>query len=379
MAEDGLRGRLYGLLLPADELYDPPESVPEVLPGLHMVIAVDGDAGLDEGALNALGGPEEQLELAFRNLRELPVGKHEVVHADKGGTYHVLTGPNAFTASRVLVLDAVARQLTGQDVPDDGALFSIPDKFHILLHPISGGTVLTALAAMAEDTAALFSASETRLSPHVYWWRDGESAQLTEINGRSLTFDFPDAFRAMLGDIPEPVDDPVGFRKHHYHFVHTVLRQVSEEHGPALLATTPPGDLTDMLVKTWGDVGDDLPAGERVPPEGLRGNLIELNGNRLILVTLPEPVAAAEAYFAMIVQPAGSATTRFFTLEYAVDPITHEPGAILGEWTPEGHHLHLTDMATDPGTFLRSTAALLLADGEAEPAANKRRGLFRRR
>ncbi|MEV5569154.1 hypothetical protein AB0L06_03835 [Spirillospora sp. NPDC052269] len=379
MAEDGLRGRLYGLLLPAEELYDPPESVPEVLPGLHMVIAVDGDEGLDEASLNALGGPEEQLELAFRNLRAMPVGKHEVVHADKGGTYHVLTGPNAFTASRVLVLDDVARQLTGQPIPDDGALFSIPDKFHILLHPISGGTVLTALAAMAEDTAALFGASETRLSPHVYWWHGGETAQLTEINGRSLTFDFPDGFRAMLGDIPEPVDDPVGYRRHHYHFVHTVLRQVSEEYGPTLIDTTPAGDVTDMLAKTWRDVGEDLPAGERLPSDGLRGNLIELNGDRLMLVTLPEPVAAAEAYFAAMVRPSGSASTRFFTLEYAVDPITHEPGAILGEWTSEGHHLHLTDMSTDPGDFLRATAALVLAGGEAKPSTNKRRGLFRRR
>lgn len=377
MAEDGLRGRLYGLLLPAEELYDPPESVPEILPGLHMVIAVDGDEGLDEASLNALGGADEQLDLALRNLRDMPVAKHEVVHADKGGTYHVLTGPNAFTASRVLVLDDVARQLTGQPIPDEGALFSIPDKFHILLHPITGGTVLTALAALAEDTAALFGASETRLSPHVYWWRDGESEQLTEINGRSLTFAFPDAFRAMLGDIDEPVDDPVGFRRHHYHFVHTVLRQVSDEYGPTLLANTPAGDLTDMLAKTWRDVGDDLPADERLPSDGLRGNLIELNGMRLMLVTLPEPEAAPEAYFAAMVQPPGSSGTRLFTLEYAVDPITHEPGAILGEWTPQGHHLHLTDMSTDPGEFLRGVGALVLAQTEAKPVTRKR-GFFRR-
>ncbi|MCP2335386.1 hypothetical protein [Actinomadura rupiterrae] len=378
MAEDGLRGRLYGMLLPADELAEPPEDVPEPLPGLHLVMALAGDEGLDEASLNALGEPEEQWELAFQNLSGMPVGKHEVVHADKGGTYHVMTGPNAFTASRVLVLDDVARQLTGQPIPAAGALFSIPDKFHVLLHPIEGGTVLTALAAMAEDTAALFSASESRLSPHIYWWREGESEQLTRINGQSLTFAFPEEFRTMLGDIPEPVDDPVGFRRHHYHFVHSVMREASEQYGPSLLANTDPGELTGILEKTWRDVGEDLPAGERLPSDGLRGNLIELADNRLLLITLPEPEAAAEAYYAAMVQPYGSSSTRFFTLEYAVDPITHEPGAILGEWTPQGHHLHFADMSTEIGDFIRGIATLLtVAPGTTTQP--KRRGLFRRR
>ncbi|MEV4252539.1 hypothetical protein AB0J52_05160 [Spirillospora sp. NPDC049652] len=165
-----------------------------------------------------------------------------------------------------------------------------------------------------------------------------------------------------------------GYRRHHYHFVHSVLRQVSEEYGPAFLASTPAGDVTGMLAQTWRDVGDDLPAEERLPSDGLRGSLTELDGRRLLLVTLPEPVAAAEAYFAVVIQSSESEATRFFTLEYALDPLTHEPGAILGEWTPEGHHLHLTDMSTDPGDFLRAAAAI----SGATPAG-RRRGFLRRR
>ncbi|MBO2450527.1 hypothetical protein J4573_25720 [Actinomadura barringtoniae] len=383
------------MVLSAEELHDPPETVPEIAPGLHEVIAVSGDAGLDEEALESLGTPEEQRELAHRNLRALPIERHEVVHADEGGSYHVLSGETAFTAGRVLVLDDLAPRLTGGPIPGDGLLVTLPTKFHVLLHPITGGTVLNALAAMAEDTVGLFSANEARLSPHVYWWRDGAMERLTALDGQSLTFDFPESFHEMIGEIPEPVHDPVKRRRHHYHFVHTVLRQVSQDYGPTLLASTPAGDLTGMLEKTWRDVGEDLPADERLPADGLLGNLLELNDDRLMLVSLPEPTAAAEAYFAAMIQPSGADACRFFTLEYATDPITNEPGAILGEWVEEGHRLHLTGMTTEPEDFLQAIANLLGSgapeDAEADPepvaepevaqdsAPGKRRGLFRRR
>ncbi|MFE5588584.1 hypothetical protein, partial [Kitasatospora sp. NPDC056531] len=73
---------------------------------------------------------------------------------------------------------------------------------------------------------------------------------------------------------------------------------------------------------------------------------------------------------------------RAFTLEYAVDPITGERGAVLGEWEAAGRHrLHRTGMTAEARPFLHAVAALL--DAPTVEAARtvpraKRRGLFRR-
>lgn len=75
-----------------------------------------------------------------------------------------------------------------------------------------------------------------------------------------------------------------------------------------------------------------------MPSDGLSGDLTTLGSHRLLVVVLPRPVAAAEAYYTAVVHPAGIDRCRYFTLEYAVNPFTGESYTVLGEWA-DGNHL----------------------------------------
>jgi hypothetical protein len=154
-------------------------------------------------------------------------------------------------------------------------------------------------------------------------------------------------------------------RPHHYRFAHEVLASLARDLGPQMLDGDPPEGFGAGLVSLWDDFGGRLPAGERLPSDGLDANLLTLGPHRLLVVVLPRPAAQAEAYYTAVVQPADAGHCRYFTLEHAVNPFTKEPYTVLGEWA-DGSHLNLGS-APAPGlaAFLSAVVALL---DEPEPA-----------
>lgn len=94
--------------------------------------------------------------------------------------------------------------------------------------------------------------------------------------------------------------------------------------------------LDQLLLTWWRDVGDGLPAEERLPHDGLQAGLASAGAVPVVLVTMPEARHAAEAHFVALTPAAESGAWRCFTLEHTWT-FDDQSGTVLGEWTAKGH------------------------------------------
>jgi hypothetical protein len=155
----------------------------------------------------------------------------------------------------------------------------------------------------------------------------------------------------------EPLPEP---RPHHYRFAHRLLPSLTH------LDAVPPGQLDTELQRLWEEYASHFPAEQRLPVDGLHGNLVRAGRHELVLVVLPAPRAAGEAFAVVLAHPDDGSAPRCLTLEYTVDPATGVPGAVLGEWVDRAHMVLRTGLAAEPRAFLRAVTGLLHADGRAE-------------
>lgn len=155
----------------------------------------------------------------------------------------------------------------------------------------------------------------------------------------------------MIGILsPMDIVDPER-RPHHYQFAHKVLAGVARDMGPRMLEADPEA-VTPGMITLWDDFGVRLPAGHRLPSDGLRAELIELSGHRMMVVCLPVPVAAGEAYYTAAVRPKGTDRCRYFTLERALNPFAGQWYTVFAEWAND-HHLNYGEgPAPDLSSFL---------------------------
>ncbi|SEM01068.1 hypothetical protein [Streptacidiphilus jiangxiensis] len=161
------------------------------------------------------------------------------------------------------------------------------------------------------------------------------------------------------GALPEP-------RPHHYRFAHRLLPSLTH------LDAVPPAQLDTELQRLWEEYASHFPAEQRLPVDGLHGSLVRAGQYGLVLVVLPAPRAAGEAFALVMAHRADGSAPRCFTLDYAVDPLTGEPGAVLGEWADGAHLLRRSGLTADPRPFLRAVTALLKAAESPEPPAETR-------
>ncbi|WP_329455003.1 DUF1444 family protein [Streptomyces sp. NBC_01497] len=154
-----------------------------VAPGLYELLALDLPESvmmLTDEALGRLGETEQLRERAMDNLRELPVEGRETVKDDNGMRFEVVVGDSFYTASRVLALEALIRQTTGQRLTADGALVAMPFRHQLAFHVIRDASVLPSLTGMAMFAASGYEDTPGSISPYVYWWRGGTITQLSE-------------------------------------------------------------------------------------------------------------------------------------------------------------------------------------------------------
>jgi hypothetical protein len=385
-APERVRDELFALVLPAADARDRRDldAAPEVAPGLREFYALERPEGV--GTLSAagaagLGEPAALRAVSRRNLAALPVERHDVVEAGEDGpqdgTFHLLSGNSLFTSSRVLVLDDLVRELTGTAIPAQGALVGIPSSHQLLFHPVdakSGTVPSLVVATMMTFTERQFGRTSGALSPHLYWWRAGELTQLTEGDGTRLSAELPPGFLDLVdtakapGELPRaPRTDADRARRHHYQFAHSVLPAAAGKYGPALVRVTPADGYDEMLADTWYECGAELPPEQRLSPDGLVSTVTEADGHRMLLVVMPRAAAPTEAICAAMVLPAGQDTCRYLVLEHAHDPVTGEPGAVVGEWADGAHLLLRLDASPDPAAF-PALVAEVLADPGPEDA-----------
>lgn len=179
-----IRAQLYPRVV-GHEGFDPQNFgyARPLAPGLFEIIALDLPESvmmLTDEALEPLGDLPYLREQALYNLRGLPVEGHETLKGEGGMCFEVVLGDSFYTASRVLALESVIRQIGGEQLTADGALVAMPFRHQLAFHAIHDTGVIPTLSAMTSFAASGFADTPGAISPYVYWWRDGTLTQLSD-------------------------------------------------------------------------------------------------------------------------------------------------------------------------------------------------------
>ena len=196
--------RVYGTELLAPETLAEATYVSELAEGLVEALVFDSPRSvvmlLDEevercgaAALRAAG---------LEHLVAEPFGSVESLDVGQGVTVEVIEGDSVFTASKVLVLPDVLRRVYGDRAFPHGVLVAVPDRHHLVLHPITGPQVLPSLQATASMAASHYASAVGGVSPSVYWWNAGRLERLSSIGEDSrLRIDVHEDFGRVLNEL----------------------------------------------------------------------------------------------------------------------------------------------------------------------------------
>ncbi|MFI9162166.1 hypothetical protein [Kitasatospora aureofaciens] len=173
-----------------------------VAPGLLEALSVDLPdtvRTLDDKAVAEVG--LQRLRAAGRaNLIADPVEYDVLQGPTEGSTLYAVHGDSMFVASKALVLDDLARAVTGRELPEDGALFAAPSREYLFFHPLAEAGVAGAVNDLASMALRVHQENPGPLSPRLYWWHKGEVTNLTRIDEaeRSFSIEPPDELMAVL-------------------------------------------------------------------------------------------------------------------------------------------------------------------------------------
>ncbi|MFC8827188.1 hypothetical protein ACFT9I_17820 [Streptomyces sp. NPDC057137] len=203
-AED-IRRSVYLRLVPDDAI--PAEAASSfsytrpVATGLLEALALDLPDSvrlLDDRDVGRAG--LEELRSAGRaNLVDEPVD-YDLTRTDSRAVVHLVTGESMFVASKALVLDDVARSLIGRELPQDGALFTVPSRHFLVFHPLEDANAVGAINDLAAFGLGAHQDNPGPLSPRIYWWHKGAVTCLTEIDNATMSFSIvpPDELMVIL-------------------------------------------------------------------------------------------------------------------------------------------------------------------------------------
>ncbi|MGW3042644.1 hypothetical protein ACWC9T_21970 [Kitasatospora sp. NPDC001159] len=145
-------------------------------------------------------GPERLRAAGRANLIADPVEFDALEGPTEGSTLYAVTGDSMFVASKALVLDELARAATGRELPEEGALFTVPSRDYLFFHPLTESKVAGAVNDLASITLRVHSENPGPLSPRLYWWHQGTVTNLTQIDEarRSFSIVLPAELMAIL-------------------------------------------------------------------------------------------------------------------------------------------------------------------------------------
>lgn len=178
----------------------------EVVPGVLRLLVVDLPETVATPARSRL---EERAPLArlldqgWRNLRSLL--DREDFELDRlehdGAEITILLGESMMTASLVLMFpEVVERWLPGSTL-ERGAFVCLPYRHQLAFHVIDDPErALKTLTVLPQFAVHGFNDGTGPLSPHTYWWRDGELHQLTTVeDGGRIALTLGPELEALLG------------------------------------------------------------------------------------------------------------------------------------------------------------------------------------
>jgi len=151
-------------------------------------------------------------------------------------------------------------------------------------------------------------------------------------------------------------DEP---RSHHYEFAHRAIPAIAFDPRVDLAAIARQDRLGAALRANWEAVGERHDATDRLPDDGLAGELVEVAGQSAVLVTFPVAEHAAEAFFGLVAPLEPPESRRYLTLEFSWNLVTEHPTTVIGEWRA-GSHVNLgPGPEPDRSTFLTIMEAVL--------------------
>ncbi|MGV9263552.1 hypothetical protein ACWDRR_02680 [Kitasatospora sp. NPDC003701] len=191
-SDDILRSA-YLRLIPDDAFS--PETAPSfsyvrpVAAGLQEAVSLDLPEAvrtLDDRFVAEVG--LDALRTAGRaNLVREPVG-YDLAHGRGGAAMHIANGESMFVASKALVLDDLARAVTGRELPAEGALFTVPSRHYLVFHPLADQHAVEAVNDLAAFGLGAYQDNPGPLSPRLYWWHRGAVTSLTHIDEATRSF-----------------------------------------------------------------------------------------------------------------------------------------------------------------------------------------------
>lgn len=201
--------RTYARILAADALPDwhGYSYVRELAPGLKEALSLDCPetvAFFGDAEVERFGGAEDLRRAGLANLRALPVEHIRRLHAPDGGGFTVVHGESIYTSARALVMPDLIARAGGPADLSNGVLVGMASRYQVAVHPIRDATVLSSLQHMAKFTALGYQDTPGPLSPHVFWWHDGQWEQLTAINAdNGIVVTVSDEFASILEEVAD--------------------------------------------------------------------------------------------------------------------------------------------------------------------------------
>jgi hypothetical protein len=174
------------------------------LPGTVTVLVIDlptSVATVPKGQMATWGLDERALrEQAQANLARLAVCEEESVELGAECRATVLLGDSLFTATWALQLE----QRLPTCAEAHGALVGLPHRHALIVHPITGSPVLTAINTMIPMISGMYQEGPGSISPRLYWYHAGVFTELPyDIGEQEIQFTPPAAFLSMIEGLLE--------------------------------------------------------------------------------------------------------------------------------------------------------------------------------
>jgi len=146
-----------------------------VAPGFQRVLALDSPESIsvltDEFVYPF--GLGELLVAGMTNLRRVPIGRVERYAGGWREHVYCLTGSSVYTASKLLTLPEVVREVLRVEDHRYGILAGVPTRDRLFVSFVEPATAMAATRSMMQATVDVYHHSPGAISPLVYWWHDG--------------------------------------------------------------------------------------------------------------------------------------------------------------------------------------------------------------
>jgi hypothetical protein len=176
-----VRDRLYLRLWASEDLPVRPDAAESLGEGLVGLASIDHPEHVETLAgshdVELLGGWPGIREAALGNLARLRADDVVPLGDDAASRVQLSIG-GFFNASRVFTMDNLLREDFLIESPAHGVLFVVPNRHLVAVHPVSGIGMVHATTTLIRVAQGEYGVPGS-ISPHVWFWRDGDVQQVT--------------------------------------------------------------------------------------------------------------------------------------------------------------------------------------------------------